>query len=1045
MKGIVFAGIGVVLFSEVVFAGPEREGTAFFENYTAEEYDAHDRNEAVVCGREGYVYFANYEGVLCYDGQGWQLLTTPGISRVTSLFMDSQGKVYAGGFNVAGQVERKENGGLVFRAYLNDGDKEVKRIGEVRCIVEYGGQTVFVAEQGVVWVKEDSVRVEMTEEKLTGGFYVSGRFWIRTEQGGLREWREDGWQECRERELQELPGTIVRELAGRGWLAGTDNGLFFRVKEGTEWRRVKGIPEDARITDVAVTGDTLVVVATATYGVYWLDKQLRECGRADEERGLCSNVVNGVSVDEKGSLWLATGKGIARVSLGSMYSRFTEREGLAGEVLTIGKEGGDLYVGTYRGVFYKSQQSGRFAKLEGINQACWQLKTDAEGRLWAATGSGLFEVKGRKAVKRHAYFTMGVTVEEDGKCLYSGEQDAVYVYRRNKEGVYTDRRMFAALGQVNELLIGEDGKVWMATIFGEVYLQDTAGRETVELKGLENRLGNRITWVRGQMMVMAQDGFYMSVGGDSVRKVDRETGFWPSEIWAESCVEDERGRVWLTRADGKGIWVGSEQGIAEECRRRLKAVERYNVRVVYEEEEVVWLGGSFGLICLDLKKNDPALEQTPAVYVRQVIEGGVSGRNWRFVFASDAPGMVDAVSYSFRLQGLEKEWSNWSEEQVKEYVRLPYGRFCFEVRARDVFGKVSQPVKYWFRVPAPFYWKWYAWLFYAGLLTVLVGGVVRWRIRRLSEANQRLEQMVERRTEEIRLQRDEITRKSRQLEQTLEQLSKAQDDLIRQEKMATVGKLTQGLVDRILNPLNYIGNFAVLARGLATEAGKVLKAKAEKIPEELEADMQEIMEMLSGNLTKIVEHGESTARILKAMEEILKERKCMPAVLRMNELCRRCMDRLKEWFSREMKERAIDVVFREWPGDVEVMADERQLEKVFMSVLGNGMYGLLKKREKEVFDPELVLQVKVENGEVIVVIQDNGIGIEEAVLDKVFDPFFTTRSTAEAAGVGLYLCREVILNHKGRISIRSQQGEWTEVIICLGISEDLAGLEKEAV
>lgn len=1032
MRKVVAIGLGILLGTAEVSVGDlQRGGAPFLVNYGAKEYGAHDRNAAVVCDRQGNVYFANFEGLLCYDGQAWELLTTPGISRLTSLFIDSEGEVCAGGFNVAGRLKRDEWNRPVFQAYLNDAEKEVKRIGEVRNILEYKGQKVFVAEYGFVWVEGDSVRVEMTGKKLSAGFVVSGRLVIRSEQGDWREWKNGGWGNWTDRLPQDLPGTTMRELPGRGWLVGTDNGLFFRAKGKSVWTRVEGIPRDASVTDMAVTTDSVTVVATATYGVFFLNRELEVCGSADEGNGLCSNVVNGLGPDGKGSLWLATGKGIARMSVSSMYTRFTEGEGLTGEVLTIGKEGKDLYVGTYRGLFRLSQRTGRFVRLRKIKQACWQLKTDARGCLWAATGNGLFEVKNREVVKCHSYFTMSVAGSRNGNDLYSGEQDAVYVNRKGESGEYSRREVFADIGRVNELLVDKGGKVWMSTIFGEVYCQGAEGGKNVLLKGLKNQLGNRIVLLEGRVKVMSQDGIYEEVGRDSVRKLEEKTDFLPVNDWVGCCLKDSEGRIWLTRGDGKGIRVEGVRKDAAEYRRRLKAVEKYNIGVVYTENGIAWLGGSFGLIRLGLKKKDPTFDQEPLVYLRKVVRETGHDRNIRFTFASDVPGMVNAVAYSFRLLGLEEEWSEWSEKGEKEYARLPYGKYCFEVRARDAFGKVSPVESHSFRVPAPFYWKWYAWGVYAGILLLLAGIVMKRRTRRLREANQRLERVVEKRTQEIRSQRDEIARKSRQLEQTLEQLNKAQDDLIRQEKMATVGKLTQGLVDRILNPLNYIGNFAVLARGLAAEAGKVMEAEKERVPEELRMDMKEILEMLSGNLTKIAEHGESTARILKAMEEILKERKCMPVSVRMNDLCGSCMQKLKEWFAREVEEKKIGMVWERSPEEIVAAVDERQFEKVLMSVLGNGMYGLLKKWEKGAFAAELKMTLEVEGEELRVVIRDNGIGIEEGVLEKVFDPFFTTRSTAEAAGVGLYLCREVVLNHKGHISIRSQPGVGTEVTIGL--------------
>jgi signal transduction histidine kinase len=107
------------------------------------------------------------------------------------------------------------------------------------------------------------------------------------------------------------------------------------------------------------------------------------------------------------------------------------------------------------------------------------------------------------------------------------------------------------------------------------------------------------------------------------------------------------------------------------------------------------------------------------------------------------------------------------------------------------------------------------------------------------------------------------------------------------------------------------------------------------------------------------------------------------------------------------------------------------LSKTIMSLLGNAIYAVVKKAQKAAYQPEVSLTVAIADGHYVIKIHDNGIGIEEKILGKVFDPFFTTKTTGEAAGVGLYLSREIIQNHGGDISVRSVKDEYTEFTITL--------------
>ena len=111
------------------------------------------------------------------------------------------------------------------------------------------------------------------------------------------------------------------------------------------------------------------------------------------------------------------------------------------------------------------------------------------------------------------------------------------------------------------------------------------------------------------------------------------------------------------------------------------------------------------------------------------------------------------------------------------------------------------------------------------------------------------------------------------------------------------------------------------------------------------------------------------------------------------------------------------------------------LSKAIINLLDNAVYAVVKKAQKnhgdQLSDPVIRLTAIVADENYILKIHDNGIGIEEKNLSKIFDPFFTTKPTGEAAGVGLYLSREIIQNHGGDISVVSVQGEYTEVTVTL--------------
>lgn len=331
-----------------------------------------------------------------------------------------------------------------------------------------------------------------------------------------------------------------------------------------------------------------------------------------------------------------------------------------------------------------------------------------------------------------------------------------------------------------------------------------------------------------------------------------------------------------------------------------------------------------------------------------------------------------------------------------------------------------------------FYYDWNRWdgTF---IVILIILQIVKSRFKKQLKQKEYLAKIVEERTIELRIQRDQVLKESRKLSDALDALAKAQDELVRKEKLATVGQLTKGLVDRILNPINYINNFAGLSVGLIKDLHKnIIDEKAVMSKENFE-DTLEIMDMISSNLEKINEHGCNTVRIVKAMEELLKDHHGDTTQADMCNLCKVNVDVINKAYRKEIEELHIQFDVNCPPEPVLADINIEQMNKVMLNLLKNSVYALIRKAQKPTdFSPLISINLEKKlNGTCVLDIRDNGIGIEDSIKAKIFEPFFTTKPTAEAAGVGLYLCREVILNHQGSIIVKSEKDHYTEFIISI--------------
>ena len=464
----------------------------------------------------------------------------------------------------------------------------------------------------------------------------------------------------------------------------------------------------------------------------------------------------------------------------------------------------------------------------------------------------------------------------------------------------------------------------------------------------------------------------------------------------------------------------------------LNPIDKVTIRAMFVQDHEIWFGNDAGFTIINTEVNDPALNTQPNLLIRSiklqndsVIWGGFGDmpkklptlsskdRNLRFEYAIDYEPLVGENVYRHQLN--DGEWSAWADEHEVRYLNLPYGNYVFRVQGRDAFGRETDITEISFCIDYPFYMKWYMNILYLILLGLFIILILQWRLQKLKEDKLILEKIVEERTDEVR---------------------RAHKELVKQEKMATVGKLTQGLIDRILNPLNYINNFSKLSEGLVKDIEANIEDEKDKMDKENYEDTMDVLGMLTGNLKKVSEHGQNTTRTLKAMEEMLKDRSSGIVRMDLHDVLHQNKEMVETYFQKEIKEHQISVRFDYPDTPLYVNGNPELLSKTFMSLLGNSIYAVMKKAKQTAFNPEVTLTVTTDGETITLLFHDNGVGIEETIINKIFDPFFTTKTTGEASGIGLYLSHDVIQNYGGDITVNSVKNEYTDFIVTLPVIKE---------
>ena len=279
---------------------------------------------------------------------------------------------------------------------------------------------------------------------------------------------------------------------------------------------------------------------------------------------------------------------------------------------------------------------------------------------------------------------------------------------------------------------------------------------------------------------------------------------------------------------------------------------------------------------------------------------------------------------------------------------------------------------------------------------------------------------------------DELKEKNDELEVVLVDLQKAQDQIVMREKLAALGELTAGVAHEIKNPLNFVKNFSEVSSELLEEVEEIMKENEDgSLDEDQREEIGEIFEDLSGNLKLIQNHGERANRIVTDMLKMGRG-----AAGREEADINRLVDEhigLAYHSARASDSDfnlTIEKDFDPDLGTLEVVSQD--VGRVFLNLVGNACYATNEKRlatEDESYEPTLTVTTRKMDDGVEVRIRDNGNGIPRDIVDKIFNPFFTTKPTDEGTGLGLALSADIVREHGGMIRVDTVPGEFTEMIV----------------
>ena len=373
--------------------------------------------------------------------------------------------------------------------------------------------------------------------------------------------------------------------------------------------------------------------------------------------------------------------------------------------------------------------------------------------------------------------------------------------------------------------------------------------------------------------------------------------------------------------------------------------------------------------------------------------------------------------YAYKLEGVDPDWVYSGSRRYAAYTNINPGHYTFKVKATNSDGVWNEEgVSMSIVIMPPWWLTWWAYGIYGLLLIAVALTVHRYQKQRVIRA------------EREKAQKKELEQ-AKEIEKAYHALKTTQQQLIQSEKMASLGELTAGIAHEIQNPLNFVNNFSDVNKELLTEM-------REEIAKGNYDEVKSLAKDVEDNEDKINQHGKRADAIVKGMLQHSRSSSGVKEPTDINKLADEYM-RLS-YHGLRAKDKAFNATlktdFDDGIGLINVIPQD--IGRVLLNLFTNAFYAVSERTASALsggqqYEPTVSISTKRINGKIEMRVSDNGNGIPQKVLDKIFQPFFTTKPAGRGTGLGLSLSYDIVKAHGGELMVETKEGEGSVFVVRL--------------
>ena len=742
------------------------DGTPQIIHYSRHDFNSDPQFWAVTEDKNGLLYFGNNDGALIFDGERWHKVKLPNNSSIRSLTTDSVGNVYAGGFNEFGLI-KQNNAGIYHFVSLQDSlkfhDDKIENLWQVNIIDE---TIIYRSFNKLIAINGNKITKLPATQNFIRSYEIDGNYYVQDQDVGILKLDIENMRFSQIFTDEEiLSEDIIAVLPTQQLnivLGIASSGKIFKMNiVEQEVNLIKELFEEDEINKVEsaiYASEDVYYLGTLSSGIVTLNSKGALLEDDNLFEGLQDKSVLNLFKSKSGNIWALLNNGLDCITFNSPVSTIFEGASL----YDVFVEDDELYLATNQGVFHSSEiheKMPEFSKIKGLEGQAWSFQ-NIKGDILVGHDKGLFKINDRESVQigEISGIWKVIPVNEFDNIFLAVGYTGIYVVSKNK-GQWRMERKISGFDESSRDIIETEvpGVFWICHGYKGVYRIkiDDSYTKVISFEHFTTQNGfkspysiNVYKW-QDQIVFTSNQGIY-TYQKESNQFVPFKAlnEILDPEINTRKLLQNGN-KTWFVQGDEVGYFSNDKPVRQTDYFLQFKGSFNTGMEcVVPLNEDLVLLGTKTGLYLFDLTfkdhlKSAPTLitgvsylidqqETTLPINKNKTLSLPNNTTSLRFDFASPQMQNDADIQYSFKLVGMDKDWSPWQLVPYKDYSHLRPGHYKFQVKSRSLLGTQGEMASFSFEIsPLWYQTKWMIFVYIViGFLIVLL--TIKWVKRKIA-------------------------------------------------------------------------------------------------------------------------------------------------------------------------------------------------------------------------------------------------------------------------------------------------------------------------